>query len=304
MSPQEPDASPSRTLIMGVVNVTPDSFSDGGRWLEPEAAIARGRQLIAEGADLLDVGGESTRPGAARPPVAEELRRVVPVVQALAAQGYLVSIDTMRARVADAALEAGARLVNDVSGGLADPGIIGVVASAEVPFVAMHWRAHAAQAESLAEYDDVVADVVDALRRRVEDLVSAGLAPERVILDPGFGFSKNPDHNWTLLAHLDAVVGLGHRVLVGTSRKRFLGRLLAGAPDAEPVPPLQRDTATAATSMIAAQAGCWAVRVHDVGATRDALAVHRRVDRARAGARGAVGGLREGRHQGLGQAGQ
>lgn len=281
-----PHSAPA--LIMGVVNVTPDSFSDGGLWWEPAAAIEHGHELIAGGADLLDIGGESTRPGAQRPSVEEELRRTIPVVRELASSGYPISIDTMRAQVADAALDAGATMVNDVSGGLADPDMVGVVAAADVPFVAMHWRAHAANAGEFANYENVVDEVLDALRQRVDDLGAAGMNPERIILDPGFGFSKDPEHNWTLLAHLpDIVKQTQHRVLVGTSRKRFLGRVrLDHSPDQEPQPPTERDVATAATSLLAAQAGCWGVRVHNVAATRDALAVHARVQMALAVAPG------------------
>jgi len=271
----EPSAAPaSRPLIMGVVNVTPDSFSDGGRWFEPDAAIAHGLELLEQGADLLDIGGESTRPGAARPSEDEELTRVIGVVRALADHGARISVDTMRARVAARALEAGAQLVNDVSGGLADPQMGPLVASAGVPFVAMHWRAHSAQMDLEARYADVVTDVISELRQRVDVLLEAGVAPGSIILDPGFGFSKDAGHNWQLLAGLDQVVALGYPVLVGTSRKRFLGRLDPAAdPDAEPTSPTERDAATAATSLLAAQAGAWAVRVHDVPSTRDALAV-------------------------------
>lgn len=259
---------------MGVVNVTPDSFSDGGRWFEPAAAIEHGTLLLEQGADLLDIGGESTRPGAARPTEAEELDRVIGVVRALADQGARISVDTMRSRVAAEALEAGAHLINDVSGGLADPQMAPLVASAGVPFVAMHWRAHSAQMDQEARYADVLAEVVAELEQRVTGLLEAGVAREAIILDPGFGFSKDAGHNWQLLAGLEAVIALGHPVLVGTSRKRFLGRLDSTAdPDAEPTPPTERDAATAATSLLAAQAGAWAVRVHDVPSTRDALAV-------------------------------
>lgn len=278
-----------RPLIMGVVNVTPDSFSDGGRWLEPAAAVEHGLALLEQGADLLDVGGESTRPGAARATEREELGRVIPVVAALAAHGARISIDTMRARVAEESLDAGATLVNDVSGGLADPQMAALAARSGLPFVAMHWRVHSAYMHREARYADVVAEVVAELLERVESLVEAGVARESIILDPGFGFSKDASHNWELLAGLGQVTALSHRVLVGTSRKRFLGRLGAGArsaagsdPSSEPArsgdpglttPPSERDAATAATSLLAAQAGAWAVRVHDVPSTRDALAV-------------------------------
>jgi dihydropteroate synthase len=258
--------------VMGVVNVTPDSFSDGGQWFEPEAAIAHGRELLAQGADILDVGGESTRPGAGRPSVEEELRRVLPVVRALAADGAVVSVDTMRAEVARAALEAGAAVVNDVSGGLADPAMAGVVADAGVPYVVMHWRGHSVDMQRRAVYDDVVREVCDELRSRVDSLTAQGVSPDRLVLDPGFGFAKTAEHNWSLLARLDEVLGLGHPVLVGTSRKTFLGRL--GVPEGgAPRDPLDRDVATAATSMHAARLGAWGVRVHHVPSTLDAMRV-------------------------------
>ncbi|HEX8204820.1 MAG TPA: dihydropteroate synthase, partial [Solirubrobacteraceae bacterium] len=200
-----PLAALDRCLVMGVVNVTPDSFSDGGRWLDPDAAVRQGLALVADGADLVDVGGESTRPGAGRITVAEELRRVLPVVSGLAAAGVVVSVDTMRAEVADAALARGAVLVNDVSGALADPAMAGLVADARVPFVAMHWRGASDRMEELAVYGDVVAEVRDELARRVDALVAAGVDEERIVLDPGFGFAKRAEHGWALLAHLDAL---------------------------------------------------------------------------------------------------
>ena len=265
-------ATGSRPLVIGVVNVTPDSFSDGGEWFEPQDAIAHGRDLLAAGADLIDVGGESTRPGAERPAVEEELRRVVPVVKALAAEGAAISIDTMRASVASAALDAGAALVNDVSGGLADGEMAALVAQAGIPFIVMHWRAHSTTMQSRAVYDDVVADVCAELSARVEMLQESGVHSDQIILDPGFGFSKTAEHNWALLRHLDALVALGHPLLVGTSRKAFLGRL--GRPEgAEPRPATERDLTTAVTSFHAARHGAWAVRVHDVAATVQALDV-------------------------------
>ena len=259
-------------VVMGVVNVTPDSFSDGGQWFEPEAAVAHGRELLAQGADILDVGGESTRPGAVRPSVDEELRRVLPVIRALAAQGAVVSVDTMRAEVARAGIEAGAAVVNDVSGGLADEDMAAVVAQAGVPYVVMHWRGHSVDMQSHAVYDDVVREVCDALLERVESLTAQGISPDLLVLDPGFGFAKTAEHNWSLLGRLEAVLGLGHPVLVGTSRKTFLGRL--GVADGDPPrEPLDRDVATAATSMHAAELGAWGVRVHHVPSTLDAMRV-------------------------------
>jgi dihydropteroate synthase len=257
---------------MGVVNVTPDSFSDGGRWFEPAAAVDHGLRLLAEGADLLDVGGESTRPGAARPPVEEELRRVLPVVRELVAAGAAVSVDTMRADVAEAALAEGAVLVNDVSGGLADPRMAPLVAATGVPFVVMHWRGASDRMDELAQYDDVVTDVRHELTDRVETLLADGIRRDRLILDPGLGFAKRAEHNWTLLSRLEELHALDLPLLVGASRKRFLGTLLAG-PDGRPRPPAERDAATAATSVLAAAAGAWCVRVHDVGPTADAVRV-------------------------------
>ncbi|MDR6863683.1 dihydropteroate synthase [Phycicoccus sp. 3266] len=267
-------------VVMGVVNVTPDSFSDGGQWFEPEAAVAHGHELLAQGADVLDVGGESTRPGAQRPSVEEELRRVLPVVRALVRDGAVVSVDTMRAEVAAAALEAGAALVNDVSGGLADDGMAAVVADAGAPFVVMHWRGHSADMQSRAVYGDVVGDVRDELLARVDALTSQGVREDRLVLDPGFGFAKLSAHNWALLARLEELLGLGHPVLVGTSRKTFLGRL--GVPEGgAPREPLDRDVATAATSMHAARLGAWGVRVHHVPSTLDAMRVARAIEEAR-----------------------
>lgn len=261
----------TRPLVMGVLNVTPDSFSDGGAWLDRDAAVAHGLELRSQGAAFVDVGGESTRPGAARPDEDEEVRRVVPVVADLAAAGVAVSVDTMRAAVAAAALEAGAVIVNDVSGGLADPAMAPLVASAGVDFVAMHWRGHSDVMQTRADYDNVTQDVCRELAARLDVLVRAGIAPERIILDPGLGFAKNAEHNWALLRELPTLVEQGQRVLVGTSRKRFLGSV--GRTSDNLRPPHERDTATAVTSAYAADAGAWALRVHDVPATIDALDV-------------------------------
>ncbi|MDH6112241.1 dihydropteroate synthase [Kitasatospora sp. MAP12-15] len=262
-----------RCAVMGVVNVTPDSFSDGGLWLDPQAAVAHGLGLVARGADLVDVGGESTRPGAQRVSEQEELRRVVPVVRELAAAGVVVSVDTMRAAVAEQAVAAGAKLVNDVSGGLADPAMAGLVADTGVPFVVMHWRGQSAEMDRLAVYQDVVAEVVAELRERAGVLLAEGVKQEQLILDPGLGFAKTTEHNWALLAGLDALNELGRPVLVAASRKRFLGTLLADPETGELRPARQRDDATAAVSVLSARAGAWAVRVHDVAGTADAVRV-------------------------------
>lgn len=266
---------PDVPAVMGIVNVTPDSFSDGGRWATTDAAVAHGRTLRALGADLLDIGGESTRPGATRPLVAEELDRVVPVIRELAAEGARVSVDTMRAEVARAALAAGASVVNDVSGGLADPRVLEVVADSDATYVAMHWRAHADRMRDFTDYgpDGVVATVRAELGARLEAAVAAGIPAERVVLDPGLGFAKEPAHNWELLAALDALRGLGCPLLVGASRKSFLGALLADDDGARPVD--GREHAHVALVALLAERGVDVLRVHDVRATRDALAVVR-----------------------------
>ena len=261
-----------RCLVMGVINVTPDSFSDGGAFDDTDSAVKHGLDLVAAGADLLDVGGESTRPGAERVTAEEERRRIEPVVAALADAGAVVSIDTMRASTAAVALAAGARMVNDVSGGQADPDLPALVGEAGVPYVVMHWRAHSVQMQQHAHYGDVVAEVCEELSARLDDVVAAGVAAEQVVLDPGLGFAKTAGHNWTLLAHLEALTALGRPVLVGASRKSFLGSLLADDRGlARPV--VDRDDATAAITALAAAAGAWAVRVHDVRASADAVRV-------------------------------
>ncbi|HEY9308620.1 MAG TPA: dihydropteroate synthase [Microbacterium sp.] len=261
------------TLIMGIVNVTPDSFSDGGRYLDAADAVAHGLRLRADGADLLDVGGESTRPGAERIDPRVERERVLPVVRALVDAGVAVSIDTMNASTAVAAVEAGARIVNDVSGGLADPEMLAAVAATDADIALSHWRGHSTDMYARAQYGDVVDEVVTELRARVEAAAAAGIAPSRVILDPGIGFGKKGAQNWAMLRGLDRLVGVGPRVLLGTSRKKFLAEALADDPaDAAEA---RRDLATAVTSALAAQAGAWAVRVHDVAGTRDALIVAR-----------------------------
>ncbi len=259
---------------MGVVNVTPDSFSDGGRYLTAEAAVTHGLDLLADGADLLDIGGESTRPGATRPLVSEELARVVPVIRQLADAGAVVSVDTMRSEVAEAALRAGATLVNDVSGGLADPRMLAVVADTGASYVAMHWRAHSDHMTDFAAYDGpggVVAGVRDELAGRVEAMLAAGIAEDRIVLDPGLGFAKRAEHNWELLADLEPLRALGFPLLVGASRKSFLGSLLA--PEGGPPRPVEeREHAHAAVVAHLTRLGAWGVRVHDVRAARDTIA--------------------------------
>jgi dihydropteroate synthase len=257
---------------MGVVNVTPDSFSDGGRYLGADEAVAHGLAMLADGADLVDIGGESTRPGATRPLVAEELSRVVPVISELARQGALVSVDTMRAEVARAALEAGAVVVNDVSGGLADPEILHVVAERDAAYVAMHWRGHADTMQQRASYADVVGEVRDQLRRRVDDALAVGVSADRIIVDPGLGFAKTADHNWLLLQHLADLDDLGLPMLLGSSRKSFLGSLLADAAG-NPRPVLDREGANVALTTLAGLLGVWGVRVHEARASVDALKV-------------------------------
>lgn len=258
---------------MGVVNVTDDSFSDGGLFLDRDRAIEHGCQLAADGASIVDVGGESTRPGATRIDPAVETARVLPVIKELAGQGITVSIDTMHADVARAALEAGAQIVNDVSGGRADDNMAALLADAKVPWVLMHWRSvGAAKPHAVPEYRDVVAEVRDELLACVDSAVAAGVDPAKLIIDPGLGFAKTGEHNWALLRALPEFVGTGIPVLVGASRKRFLGALLAD-PDGEPRPPDGRETATAVISALAGQHGAWGVRVHDVRASVDALKV-------------------------------
>jgi dihydropteroate synthase len=264
-----------RCLVMGVVNVTPDSFSDGGLWYGADAAIAHGLDLAAQGADIVDVGGESTRPGAQRIDEAEELRRVAPVVTELVRAGLTVSIDTMRARVAEFALEAGAQLVNDVSGGLADPDMPRVVAAAGAWYVVVHWRGHSQDMYARAAYADVVTEVRGELAQRVDAMVHAGVDPGHIVLDPGLGFGKRPEHNWPLLARLaelGTLAGGTFPVLIGASRKGFLGKLLA-AEDGTPGTLAQRDQATVAVTALAAAAGAWCVRVHEVPPNADAVLV-------------------------------
>lgn len=261
-----------RCAVMGILNVTPDSFSDGGRYLDRSHAIAHGVAMRDAGADLVDVGGESTRPGAQRIDAETERDRVLPVVQELVEAGVRVSVDTTRSTVALACVEAGAVMINDVSGGLADPRMAAVAAETRVPWVLMHWRGHSDTMQQLAAYSDVVGEVRAELVARADQAVMAGVDPGRIVLDPGLGFAKTAAHNWALLRRLDVLIALGFPVLVGASRKRFLGDLLASA-DGTLRRPAGRDAATAAVSAISANAGAWGVRVHDVESTVDAVAV-------------------------------
>ncbi|MGH3917147.1 MAG: dihydropteroate synthase [Pseudonocardiaceae bacterium] len=269
--PALPD--PGHCVVMGILNVTPDSFSDGGRFLDRDDAVAHGVALHEQGADLVDVGGESTRPGAHRVDAETEIARVLPVLRELTAHGVPCSVDTTRARVAEVALEAGAILVNDVSGGLADPAMASTMARCRAPWILMHWRGHSNRMDELADYHDVVAEVRAELVARVDAAVFAGVDPAALVLDPGLGFAKKAVHNWVLLHHLDALAELGFPLLIGASRKRFLGALLGQADGGSPGQIRRRDTATAAVSALAAAAGAWGVRVHDAAGSHDAVAV-------------------------------
>ena len=264
-----------RTLVMGVLNVTPDSFSDGGRFDDTEIAMSHALQMIEDGADIIDIGGESTRPGSDRISVQEELNRVLPVIAGLVNSGVAISIDTMRAEVARAAIEAGACIINDVSGGKSDPEMLSYVSTLTVPYILMHWRGPSNIMNTLTDYNDVVADVTREISNQVDAAVAAGIARERIAIDPGIGFAKTVDQNWPILKHLDVLEGLGLPILMGASRKKFLGELLAKA--GLPRDSDERESATTAISTLMAARGLWAVRVHDVKPTRDAIAVVDRI---------------------------
>ena len=270
--------NPDRIAIMGVLNVTPDSFSDGGRYTDVDTAVGHAVQMRAEGADIIDVGGESTRPGAQRVDAEEERLRVLPVLRELAAAGVPASVDTYRASVAAAALEAGAGVVNDVSGGLGDPAMAAVVRDAACPWILMHWRGHSATMQQLAHYDDVVADVRRELLERVEAAVARGVPESRLAIDPGIGFAKTGAHNWTILHSLNEFVGLGLPLLIASSRKSFLGTLLADA-QGEPRSVDDREDATTALTAYCALQGVWGVRTHAVRASVDAALAMRAVQR-------------------------
>ena len=264
-----------RTLVMGVLNVTPDSFSDGGRFNDPEIATNHALQMIKDGADIIDIGGESTRPGSERISVQAELDRVLPVISALVDSGVAISIDTMRVEVAQAAVAAGACMVNDVSGGKSDPEMLGYVASLNTPYILMHWRGPSNIMNTLTDYQDVVADVTNEISKQVDVVVSAGIVRERIVIDPGIGFAKTVDQNWPILKHLEVLEELGLPILMGASRKKFLGELLAN--DGVPRDSDGRESATSAISTLMAARGLWAVRVHDVKSSSDAIAVVDRI---------------------------
>lgn len=264
-----------RTLVMGVLNVTPDSFSDGGRFNDPEIATNHALQMIKDGADIIDIGGESTRPGSERISVQAELDRVLPVISALVDSGAAISIDTMRAEVAQAAVAAGACMVNDVSGGKSDPEILEFVASLSTPYILMHWRGLSNIMNTLTDYQDVVVDVTNEISKQVDVAVAAGIARERIAIDPGIGFAKTVDQNWPILKHLDVLEELGLPILMGASRKKFLGELLVK--DGMPRNSDERESATTAISTLMAARGLWAVRVHDVKSSSDAIAVVDRI---------------------------
>ena len=262
----------SRTLVMGILNITPDSFADGGRYLSKEDAITQGRRLIAEGADIIDVGGESTKPGVDRVSEADELERVIPVVTELVKDGAVISVDTMRSEVAKQAIAAGASYINDVSGGLADEKMASVIAqNPKIQYIAMHWRGHSKEMQKKAVYKDVVKEVKDELDERVSQLLKAGIDPEQIILDPGIGFAKESDHNWEILKNIERFQLLGYPLLIGASRKRFLGELV-NAPE-----PDQREAATIALTTELARLKVWAVRTHAVKAHQDAISVMERL---------------------------
>ncbi|MUK01150.1 dihydropteroate synthase [Vibrio cholerae] len=265
------DLPTNRAVVMGILNVTPDSFSDGGRYATTDDAIGHGLRMHYGGADIIDIGGESTRPNAREVPIEEELARVLPVVRALVKAGALVSIDTMHAETARQALDSGAAIVNDISGAAFDPAMPALVAERKVPYILTHRRGTAATMDSLADYDDVVAEVAAELTGLRDRFVAAGVDASRIILDPGVGFAKTDEHNWAILQNLDAFTALGHRVLVGASRKRFLGTLLTSAGKA--AAPVERDHASLAVATLAAAAGAWGVRVHDPAAVLDAVKV-------------------------------
>lgn len=265
----------NRTLVMGVLNVTPDSFSDGGQFAATETAVAHGKKMFADGADIIDIGGESTRPGAQRISIEEELSRVIPVITELTQLGIPVSIDTMRVEVAKAAVATGACIINDVSGGKADPEMFSFLATNDLPYVMMHWRGHSTEMMNLTNYDDVVSDVCDELQIQVNEAVAAGVDISRLVLDPGIGFAKTTSQNWPLFARMDELQELGLPLLIGASRKKFLGELLAENGEVRITD--EREAATTALTTLCAAQSVWAVRVHDVKSSSDAVKVVARI---------------------------
>jgi dihydropteroate synthase len=262
----------SRTLVMGILNITPDSFADGGKYLSKADAITQGRRLIAEGADIIDVGGESTRPGANRVTEEEELARVIPVITELVKDGAIISVDTMRSAVATAAIKAGALYVNDVSGGLADEKMAKLIANnPKIQYIVMHWRGHSKDMQKQAVYTDVVKEVMDELDERVSLLLKSGVLAEQIVLDPGIGFAKESDHNWKILQNIERLQLLGYPLLIGASRKRFLGELL-NTSDTD-----SREAATIALTTELARLKIWGVRTHTVKAHQDAISVIERL---------------------------
>jgi len=259
--------------VWGVVNVTPDSFSDGGKYLDPERALSHARSLLAEGADVVDVGAESTRPGATRVSVSEEIDRLTPVVSGLLSEGHRVSVDTMNADTATAMMSLGVHIINDVSGGLADPNMVAAIAGANITYVMMHWRGHSDTMDQRATYNNVVEEVVSHLEGRIQAAIDAGIQPERIVVDPGFGFSKNPDHNWELVRGISHVVGLGLPVLAGVSRKRFIGELFTSDHDMS-----DRDDPSAMVGALLVARGVSSLRVHNVVSQRRALEIMERAE--------------------------
>ena len=248
-------------LVMGILNATPDSFADGGRHNDFDAALSRGLEMIAEGVDIIDIGGESTRPGADRVSEEEEIARTIPVITELAKHGATISIDTLRASTAEAAINVGASIINDVSGGLADNAMLQTAARLKVPYIAMHWRGHSKEMNSKAIYGDVVYEVIAELNERIAAALEAGIDKDKIIIDPGIGFAKDAEHNWAIIDSIEKFVALGYPVLVGASRKRFLG---GESPD-------EREQATIELTKRLGATGIWAVRVHSVKPHKEVL---------------------------------
>jgi dihydropteroate synthase len=260
----------NRCLVVGVLNVTPDSFSDGGLFSDTNAAVKYAQDLIQNGADLIDVGGESTRPGASRITTLEEQKRVIPVIKELTSLGIITSIDTMNSETALVAVNAGAQMVNDVSGGLADENMHKCVADLNVPYVLMHWRGHSTVMDNLATYSDVVTEVVNEIQIQVDKAIKSGIDRNKIVIDPGLGFAKNPEHNWEILKKFTELHQLNLPIYIGASRKRFLTDFAIPRGSLEPK---DRDIATSIISSYVSLNGAWAVRVHDVLANSAAVKI-------------------------------